>query len=154
MYGRSGCQNWDPQGAGKSHRTMSFFEILQKRVSKKTTTKKHRPSVYGRSGTQNWDPQGAGKSHRTISLFEILQKRVFKKITSFFDSHNATADPGCQNGTVPERAKSHRTISLFEIFTHVLAAQVPRGSIVTSVASGPHTPRPKDCPGLACPNTL
>ena len=39
-------------------------------------------------------------------------------------------------------------------FDDVLAAQVPPGSIVTSVACGPDCPRLKDCPGLGNPNTL
>ena len=34
------------------------------------------------------------------------------------------------------------------------AAQLPRGSIDTSVDCGPDSPRPKDCPGLGDPNTL
>jgi hypothetical protein len=35
-----------------------------------------------------------------------------------------------------------------------IAAQLPTGSILTSVACGPDSPRPKDCPGLGDPNTL
>ena len=35
-----------------------------------------------------------------------------------------------------------------------VAAQLPTGSILTSVACGPDSPRPKDCPGLGDPNTL
>ena len=34
------------------------------------------------------------------------------------------------------------------------APQLPPGSIDTSVACGPDSPRPKDCPGLGDPNTL
>ena len=64
------------------------------------------------------------------------------------------ADPRCQTEAVPERAKIHLPYSLFEIFDRILAAQVPRGSILTSVASRPHTPRLKDYPRLGDPNTL
>ena len=42
----------------------------------------------------------------------------------------------------------------FEIFLHILAVQLPPGSIHTFVACGPHSPRPKDCLGLGDPNTL
>ena len=64
------------------------------------------------------------------------------------------ADPRCQKEAVPERAKIHLPLGLFDFFIHIFAAQIPTGSTVTSVASGPHTPRPKDYPGLGDPNTL
>ena len=65
-----------------------------------------------------------------------------------------TADPGRQTEAVLARAKSGRTLEQNVFFDHVLAAQLPTGSIDTSVASRPHTPRLKDYPGLGDPNTL
>ena len=43
---------------------------------------------------------------------------------------------------------------LDECTVRFVAAQLPTGSIFTSVACGPDSPRPKDCPGLGDPNTL
>ena len=63
-------------------------------------------------------------------------------------------DSGTQTAAVPERAKSHRTLPANLKNHRVLAAELTTGSIDTSVASGPHSPRPKDCPGLGDPNTL
>ena len=60
----------------------------------------------------------------------------------------------CQIDCVPEPAKFHLPLRFSIISFHVLVAQVPSGSIHTSVACGPHCPRPKDCPGLGYPNTL
>ena len=43
---------------------------------------------------------------------------------------------------------------LDECAVRFVAAQLPTGSIDTSVACGPDSPRPKDRPGLGDPNTL
>ena len=96
----------------------------------------------------------SGKIHLPFSLFAILTKSDFFFQHAFFDSPNGTADPGCQTETAPERGKIHLPLGFFENFKDVLAAQVPPGSIVTSVACGPDCPRLKDCPGLGDPNTL
>ena len=67
---------------------------------------------------------------------------------AFFAVPPATAFSGTQNETVPDRGEIHLPNSLFENFKDVLAAQLPRGSILTSVACGPDSPCLKDCPGL------
>ena len=43
---------------------------------------------------------------------------------------------------------------LNECTVRFVVAQLPCGSMDTSVACGPDSPRPKDCPGLGDPNTL
>ena len=77
---------------------------------------------------------GGAKSVRATTEFEILQKRVCKKKHAKIKEPYSMVDPRTQTEAVPEGAKSHRAIGLFEFFDHVLAAQLPTGSIITSVA--------------------
>ena len=97
--------------------------------------------------------RGAKSTYPSASL-QFWRRANFFFQHAFFDSPNGTADPGTQTETVPRRGKIHLPLGLFENVKDVLAAQVPSGSIVTSVACGPDCPRPKDCPGLGNPNTL
>ena len=99
------------------------------------------------------DPDGA-KIHLPLGLFKISSKRGCEKKHAKIKERHTHADPRPRDAGDPERAKIYLPLGLFEIFDDVLAAQVPRGSVFTSVASGPHTLRPKDCPGLGSPNTL
>ena len=94
------------------------------------------------------------KIDRAVTIHEILLQCVFQNKTSKNEFHYVKADPGAQTATVPVEAKIDRAITIHENFYHVLAAQTPTTYILTSVACGPHSPRPKDCPGLGSPNTL
>ena len=97
----------------------------------------------GRTGCQNGAVPGRGQIDRASGRFEFLIDNVLKKKTLKNKEPRGTADPRTQTEAVPERAQIHRASGRFEIFDHVLAAQVPTGSIVTSVASRPHTPSPE-----------
>ena len=94
-----------------------------------------------------WDQFWAflGLSH----YFMKVQKKHAK-----IEEHRDTANSCCQKGTVPETAEIHPAMGRFDFFDLVLAAQVPTGPDHTTVGSGPHTPHPKDYPGLGDPNTL
>ena len=46
------------------------------------------------------------------------------------------------------------TIEILDDFVSGFGHQLAEPPIFTSVASGPPSPRPKDCPGLGDPNTL
>ena len=80
--------------------------------------------------------------------FELLQK------SCEFQKRRDSAAAGTRNGVAPDAAKIDLPSWFFFLFYHVLVAQLADRVIFTPVASGPHIPRPKDCPGLGYPNTL
>ena len=96
----------------------------------------------------NWVRQETAEIHVPSSRFENAKKaKNIKKCNSRIGSE-AECGPsaGCQN----EGPKNE----LDECTVRFVAAQLPTGSVFTSVACGPDSPRPKDCPGLGDPNTL
>ena len=104
--------------------------------------------------TQNKTLPERCKIHMALYLFAFLMKRDFFKTHAQIKEAYTPVDPRTRARALPERGKIHLSLYLFCFLNHFLAAQVPTGSIITSVACGPHTPRPKDCPGLGDPNTL
>ena len=93
--------------------------------------------------------QSRREHHPTVPIvsFKFCKNAFSKKNIEKWTCRN-DADPRCQKEAVPERAKNCATYSLFDFFHHVFAAQLPTRVFITSVGSGPHSPRPKDYPGL------
>ena len=106
-----------------------------------------------RAPKQRQSRRGANPSV-PLGFFKISLGTFFQNNPPFFQKHNGTADSRTRAETVPERGKSFRALTILKNFDDVLAAQVPPGSILTSVACGPDCPRPKDFPGLGDPNTF
>ena len=90
----------------------------------------------------NWVRQETTEIHVPSSGFENAKKPTnIKKCNS-----RGKPDARCQNQG-PKNELDEGTVRF-------VAAQLPTGSRDTSVACGPDSPRPKDCPGLGDPNTL
>ena len=127
----------------------TIFEIRKKSNFPKNIVKQnaYHSSMLGPAKRRSkWRPNSSCRyDFCTFQKFEFQQKRNEKS------SHPR---PRCQIDCVPEPAKFQLSLRFLIIFFHVLAAQVPCGSVRTPVACGPHCPRPKDCPGLGYPNTF
>ena len=133
----------EPKNVKKNDFWTDSARIALHAMQRKTSVPSRRKQKLLHDGIlHNWVRQETAKLHIPSSSLKTRQNRKTSK------NEKAEKAPPL----APKTRRSRRAI--LEKTCDLTAAQVPRGSMDTSVASRPHSPRPKDCSGLGDPNTL